>query len=72
MQECQYCKANFADQDAYQIHLGIGAPVFHLCLDAEEMKAKGMQTSTDGTWSIDESLIVKRENWAYLKKGLLT
>jgi len=72
MKQCQSCQANFTNEDAYQIHLGIGAPAFHPCNDTQEMKAKGMTQNQDGTWSIDESLIVKRKNWAYLKKGLLT
>lgn len=66
MKQCQYCKANFANEDAYQIHLGIGAPAFHPCNDAEDMTAKGMQCE-NGVWSIDENLIVRRDNWAYLK-----
>jgi len=70
MKQCQFCKAKFTNEDAYQIHLGIGAPTFHPCNDAQEMAAKGMQLK-NGAWSIDESLIVKRDNWAYLKKGLL-
>ena len=70
MKHCESCKANFTNEDAYQIHLGIGAPAFHLCNDAEEMAAKGMQQSPDGAWSIDEKLITHQNNWAYLKKGL--
>jgi hypothetical protein len=67
--QCQFCKANFTNKDAYQIHLGIGAPAFHDCLDESEMKAKGMQLK-DGVWRIDESLIIIRDNWAYLKRDL--
>jgi hypothetical protein len=76
MKQCQYCKAKFANEDAYQIHLGIGAPAFHTCNDAEEMTAKGMQPNQDGSWSIDPSLIVHRdkqhklEHWARLKSEL--
>lgn len=68
MKTCQYCKANFANEDAYQIHLGIGAPDFHPCNNAEEMTAKGMQFK-NGSWSIDEILIVRQNNWTYLAKG---
>jgi prefoldin subunit 5 len=39
MKQCQYCKAKFANEDAYQIHLGIGAPAFHTCNDAEELRS---------------------------------
>ena len=70
MKQCQFCTAQFTNEDAYQIHLGIGAPAFHPCNDAQEMAAKGMQQSPDGAWSIDKNLIVRRDNWAYLKKGL--
>lgn len=75
MKQCQYCKAHFANEDAYQVHLGIGAPTFHTCNDASEMTAKGM-TNQDEVWSIDPSLIVhqdkqhKLEHWARLKSEL--
>jgi len=68
MERCQFCKAIFTNKDAYQIHLGLGAPAFHPCNDAKEMTAKGMQLR-NGAWSIDESLIVKRDNWAYLARN---
>lgn len=68
MKQCQFCNANFANENAYQIHLGIGAPAFHPCLDADRMNAIGMQLHS-GTWNIDESLIIMRDNWAYLKRG---
>jgi len=71
MKHCQFCKENFNNEDAYQIHLGIGAPAFHPCNNAEEMQAKGMQLGQDGAWSIDESLIVRRDNWAYLAKAIV-
>lgn len=66
MKHCQFCQANFANEDAYQIYLGIGAPAFHQCLDANEMTAKGMQQK-NGLWRIDESLIVYHQGWASLK-----
>ena len=53
MKQCQFCQAHFTNEDAYQIHLGVGAPAFHPCNDANEMKAKGMQQK-NGLWSIDE------------------
>ena len=68
MKQCQFCGATFATEDAYQIHLGIGAPAFHACNDAAEMAAKGM-TQTAGEWAIDERLIERRDNWAYLKES---
>lgn len=67
MIQCNYCQAKFADTDAYQIHLGIGAPAFHTCNDAEEMTAKGMMRNENGEWAIDASLITHRDDWAYLK-----
>ena len=68
MKQCKFCNAKFENEDAYQIHLGIGAPAFHDCNDAEEMKAKGMQNN-NGVWRIDEKLIIKRDNWAYLARN---
>lgn len=68
MKQCQVCQALFTSEDAFQIHLGIGAPAFHACNDAEEMQAKGMTQNQDGAWSIDESLIEHHNNWAYLKQ----
>ncbi len=38
---------DFANEDAYQIHLGVGAPAFHSCNDASEMTAKGMTQNQD-------------------------
>jgi hypothetical protein len=70
MKQCQYCQGSFENEAAYQIHLGIGAPSFHPCNNAEEMIAKGMRLNQDRLWSIDESLIVRRNNWAYLAKGI--
>ncbi len=67
MKQCQFCKATFETEDAYQIHLGVGAPAFHACNDASEMTAKGMTQAQSGAWTIDERLIEHRENWAYLK-----
>ena len=67
MKQCQFCKAMFATEDAYQIHLGVGAPAFHACNDAGEMTAKGMTQDQDGAWTIEPSLVEHRENWAYLK-----
>lgn len=69
MQQCEYCKAKFADQDAYQIHLGVGAPAFHMCNNAEEMTAKGMTPNKAGEWSIDKNLIVHWQGWASLKSS---
>lgn len=65
--QCEYCTARFADQDAYQIHLGVGAPAFHSCNDAQGMKAKGMHVNGAGEWSIDKSLVVHHQGWASLK-----
>jgi hypothetical protein len=48
--------------------LGIGAPAFHPCNDASEMTAKGMTQNRAGEWTIDESHITHRDNWAYLKE----
>jgi hypothetical protein len=69
MTQCQFCKAKFTNEAAYQIHLGIGAPAFHPCNDATEMTAKGMTQNQDGEWAIDENLITHQENWAYLKQA---
>ena len=69
MKQCQFCKAKFVNEDAYQIHLGIGAPAFHDCNDATEMAAKGMTQNQAGEWAIDENLLTHRDNWAYLKHG---
>ncbi len=66
MKHCPYCKAIFASEDAFQIHLGIGAPAFHDCNDATEMLQKGMIQNQNGEWTIDENLIEHRDNWAYL------
>ena len=68
MKHCEFCNANFTNEDAYQIHLGIGAPAFHPCNDEAEMTAKGMKQSPDGAWSIAESLVIRRDNWAYLAR----
>jgi hypothetical protein len=59
MKNCPYCGANFVNVDAYQIHLGIGAPTFHSCHDEGEMQAEGMTQDDDGNWQIDRSLIVR-------------
>lgn len=67
MQQCEYCGAKFVDQDAYQIHLAIGAPAFHACNDAIEMILKGMIQNQNGEWSIDKSIIVHWHGWASLK-----
>ena len=69
MKHCQFCGAIFANEDAYQIHLGLGAPAFHACNDAAEMTAKGMTQTQAGAWAIDERLIERRESWAYLKES---
>lgn len=69
MKHCDFCKTNFANEDAYQIHLGVGAPAFHPCNKPAEMKSKGMTQDQDGTWSIDESLIIHHQGWAYLKSA---
>ena len=69
MKQCQYCKATFASEDAYQIHLGIGAPAFHACNDENEMRDKGMTVDSAGAWMIEETLIIHEDNWAYLKEG---
>ena len=69
MKQCQSCKANFTNESAYQIHLGVGAPTFHPCNTATEMQAKGMTQDQDGTWSINESLIIHHQDWAYLKSA---
>ncbi len=55
MKHCPYCKAIFASEDAFQIHLGIGAPAFHDCNDATEMLQKGMIQNQNGEWTIDEN-----------------
>jgi hypothetical protein len=70
MKQCQFCKTNFTNESAYQIHLGVGAPAFHPCNSAEEMLAKGMKQNSDGIYSIDDKLIIKRDNWAYLAKDI--
>ena len=67
MKHCEFCNADFTNEDAYQIHLGIGAPAFHDCNDADEMKAKGMQLNRNEEWSIDESLVILHQGWASLK-----
>jgi len=67
MKQCPFCNATFATEDAYQIHLGIGAPAFHACNDAGEMTAKGMTRNQAGVWTIDESLIEHSQGWVYLK-----
>ena len=70
MQQCETCSASFADQDAYQIHLGVGAPAFHTCNTAEEMTTKGMRLNQEtGEWSIEKSLIVHWQGWASLKSN---
>ncbi len=69
MQHCEYCGAKFVDQDAYQIHLDIGAPAFHACNDAQEMAAKGMTVNEAGEWSIEKKLIIHSQGWACLKSG---
>lgn len=68
MKQCQFCKATFASEDAYQIHLGIGAPAFHACNDATEMLQKGITQNQAGEWDIDENLVTHQNNWAYLKE----
>lgn len=76
MKRCQYCGARFVNEDAYQIHLGVGAPAFHTCHDAGEMQAEGMTQNGTGQWQIDESLIVHQDKekhlqyWARLKSRL--
>ncbi len=69
MQACLFCGAKFANQDTYQIHLGVGAPIFHTCNDAEAMTAKGMVVDTSGVWSLDTSLVVHWQGWASLKSS---
>ena len=69
MQPCEYCGAKFADKDAFQIHLGVGAPAFHSCNDAAEMTEKGMTRNAAGEWSIEKSLIVHWQGWATLKSA---
>lgn len=69
MQNCQFCNANFTNEDAYQIHLGVGAPAFHACNDARRMTEKGMEQGKDRAWSIDESLVVYWQGWATLKSS---
>lgn len=69
MKQCQFCNVKFASEDAYQIHLGIGAPAFHACNDETEMKQKGMTVNSKGEWDIDKSLITHQDNWAYLKQA---
>lgn len=66
MIQCNYCQARFTDKDAYQIHLGIGAPAFHACNDTQEMTAKGMTVNAAGEWSIHPSLITHQDGWASL------
>jgi len=70
LKQCQFCQASFTNEAAYQIHLGIGAPAFHLCNDAHEMSAKGMTQNQDGAWSIAESRIIHQDNWVYLKEQM--
>lgn len=73
MKQCQFCSATFASEDAYQIHLGVGAPAFHTCHDANEMQADGMTQNVAGEWQIDKSLLVHDSKvnpmgrWARLK-----
>ncbi len=43
MQHCAYCGATFTNKDGFDMHLGVGAPAFHACNDADEMRAKGMR-----------------------------
>jgi hypothetical protein len=69
MQQCAFCGEKFVDQDAYHIHLGIGAPAFHACNDAQEMAAKGMSMNKQGEWSIEKSLLVHHQGWASLKSA---
>jgi hypothetical protein len=67
--ECQFCKARFENQDAYQIHLGIGAPAFHPCNDSHEMQVKGMHNNRpDKAWCIPPVFVTHSNNWAYLNK----
>lgn len=71
---CQACSAKFADNDAYQIHLGIGAPAFHRCDTAHEMQVKGMyerRGPVKDVWCIPSVLLERRHDWAYLKKDEL-
>jgi hypothetical protein len=76
MKQCETCKAQFVNDDAYQIHLGVGAPIFHTCNDASEMTTKGMMQDQGGAWQIDPSLIVHEDKqhrlgrWARLKSEL--
>lgn len=76
MKPCQFCGATFANEDAYQIHLGVGAPAFHTCHDAEEMTAEGMTQNGAGEWQIDPSLLVHQDKqkhmgyWARIKSQL--
>ena len=69
MKQCQFCKAMFANEDAYQIfHLGVAAPAFHTCNDASEMTAKGHDAEPGRRLgAIDEKLIEHQSGWAYLK-----
>lgn len=73
--KCPHCGTEFVDQDSFDIHLGVGAPVFHACNSPEEMHAKGMTESRFG-WHIDPSLIVHQDiagrlpHKARLKRGI--
>lgn len=67
--QCLFCGANFQNQDAYQLHLGIGAPAFHLCWNDTEMANKGMVRNGQGEWAIDPTLVVHWRGWASLKSS---
>lgn len=70
---CQACKATFADNDAFQIHLGVGAPAFHRCLDSHEMQVHGMfkRNRPDEAWCIPAVFVEHHNDWAYLNSSLL-
>lgn len=76
MKQCEFCNAIFAHEDAYQIHLGVGAPSFHTCNDATRMQQQGMTQNQAQEWQIDPALIVHEDKqhrlgrWARLKSEL--
>lgn len=58
MINCEHCGATFANEDALEIHFGVGAPAFHRCHDAGEMVADGMTQDSAGVWTIDDGLLM--------------
>ena len=59
---CQVCHATFTHEDAYQIHVGSGAPASHSCHSPEEMRAKGLAQDAEGVWRISSESLVPGED----------